>query len=62
MGLLRQKEVDLLQFVDRKVIRRSSGFAVNLHEKRAVNSDKGKSGLWAKVLYLVFCSGSSGRV
>jgi hypothetical protein len=29
--------------------------------KRAVNSDK-ESGLWAKVLYLVFCSGSSGGV
>jgi cytochrome c oxidase subunit 3 len=53
MGLLRQKEV--LQFVDKEGHRVAlADFAVNLHEEREQLTQIRQSGLWAKVLYLVF--------
>jgi cytochrome c oxidase subunit 3 len=53
MGLLRQKS-GLLQFVDKEGHRVAlADFAVNLHEEEQLTQIR-QSGLWAKVLYLVF--------
>jgi cytochrome c oxidase subunit 3 len=53
MGLLRQGS--LLQFVDKEGHRVAlADFAVNLHEEREQLTQIRQSGLWAKVLYLVF--------
>jgi cytochrome c oxidase subunit 3 len=60
-GAIETKGGSLLQFVDKEGHRVAlADFAVNLHEEREQLTQIRQSGLWAKVLYLVFCSGSSG--
>jgi cytochrome c oxidase subunit 3 len=62
-GAIETKGGSLLQFVDKEGHRVAlADFAVNLHEEREQLTQIRQSGLWAKVLYLVFSVGSSGGV